>query len=121
MTTALASKEGVGILAATHTIPGAAVVTALAGASVAAFAAVTGRNSAGQGQTPYLVVDSEEGQYYEALPEDPRSMAQMALRIGLLFLLVSKSQCNTSTKMVTFLCVRTQAKRAGWVDLGAVQ
>merc|ERR1712113_1271150 len=71
MTTALASKEGVGILAATHAIPGAAAVAALAGASVAAFAALSGRNSGGQEQTPYLVVDNEEGQYYEALPEQP--------------------------------------------------
>eukprot|EP00427_Karlodinium_veneficum_P042477 CAMPEP_0169254330 /NCGR_PEP_ID=MMETSP1016-20121227/39112_1 /TAXON_ID=342587 /ORGANISM="Karlodinium micrum, Strain CCMP2283" /LENGTH=107 /DNA_ID=CAMNT_0009335773 /DNA_START=176 /DNA_END=499 /DNA_ORIENTATION=- len=70
MTTALASKEGVGILAATHTIPGAAAVAAIAGASVAAFAAWSGRNSGGREETPYLVVESEEGQY-QALPEEP--------------------------------------------------
>jgi hypothetical protein len=70
MNTALASKQGAGILAASHAIPGAAAVAALAGASVAVFAAWTGRTS-NVDQTPFLVVDGEEGQY-AVLPEESK-------------------------------------------------
>merc|ERR1711869_95052 len=66
MNTALASKQGAGILAATHAIPGAAAV-----ASVAALAAWTGRTT-NVDQTPFLVVDGEEGEYATLRDETPR-------------------------------------------------